>query len=130
VQSSLANPKARDLWLPGIEATGIYLYCAIGFTGFIATEVARRIGCGHSLHPDLQNSHGDADLEKTEARVESSAVTSIPIRCESNECHEGHYRLCGVMQQSSVAKGLFKYNTVYYSVLGSRNSIKRLFKRL
>ena len=30
------------------------------------------------------------------------------------------------MQQSSVAKGLFKYNTVYYSVLGSLNSIEKI----
>jgi hypothetical protein len=81
MQSSLANPKAQDLPLPGIEATGIYSYCANGFSGFIDTEVALRIGCGHSLHPDLQNRYGDAGLEnRSQGRIQCRTFDSHKMR--------------------------------------------------
>lgn len=44
---------------------------------------------------------------------------------ESKQYRAAHYGFCGVMQQSSVAKGLFKYNTVYYSVSDGRKCIRR-----
>jgi hypothetical protein len=60
---------------------------------------------------------------ETGAGVEIRAVLPIPNRKEPNQSKVGLYWFYGIMQQSSLARGLFKYNTVYYSVLGSRISI-------
>ncbi len=111
----------RNHSLPAIEAISICCYCAICCTGMFDIEVAPLISCGHSLHPDLQN-HSVAQATKTGASVESSAWRSIPLKQGIEHVSVWTLRtlrFCCVMQQSSVERGLFKYNTVYYSVMGS-----------
>lgn len=63
--------------LPGLEAVDFYSYGEIGYASFIYGEEAGPVGCGHSLHSDLQIHKGDLGAGNR-AKVESRAVSSIP----------------------------------------------------